>query len=169
MITPIMDAIIRPYRPGEEEYVADLHRRLYTQEYGWGQGFVDYAVRIPLSFSKKEKNGREEMYIAEKDGRPVGCIMLCGTDDADVGQLRVFAVEKAYRRQGIGATLLRAVMDKAQSAGYKKVILWTADAVTAALHKYEALGFRVTETLENTGWRPDGGVVVEIKMEKDLA
>ena len=45
---------------------------------------------------------------------------------------------------------------------------WTADAVTDALRKYEALGFRVTETKENRTWRPDGEAVVEIKMEKEL-
>ena len=108
------------------------------------------------------------MFVAEADGRLVGCIMLCGTDDPDVGQLRVFAVEKEYRRQGIGAALIRTAMDKAKSAGYTRLMLWTADAVTDALHKYEKLGFKTTETAENYTWRPDGKAVVEIKMEKDI-
>ena len=163
-----MEPIVRPYRSGEEEYVADLHERLYSEEYGWGPEFVKYAVEIPRHFAAKEQNGREELFIAERDGRPVGSLMLCASDDPDVGQLRVFAVEKDCRCQGIGAALLRAALEKAESAGYRRLMLWTADAVTDALRKYEALGFRVTETKENRTWRPDGEAVVEIKMEKEL-
>ena len=155
-----MDTIVRPYRSGEEEYVADLHERLYSEEYGWGPEFVRYAAAIPRKFAAKGHSGREELFIAEQNGR--------AADDPDVGQLRVFAVEKDCRRQGIGAALLRAAMEKAESAGYRSLMLWTADAVTDALRKYEALGFRVTETKENRSWRPDGEAVVEIKMEKEL-
>ena len=163
-----MDTIVRPYRCGEEEYVARLHERLYSEEYGWGPEFVRYAVEIPRHFAGKERNDREELFIAEQGGRPVGSMMLCATEDPDVGQLRVFAVEKDCRRQGIGAALLQAALEKAKSAGYTKLILWTADAVTDALHKYETLGFRVMETKENRSWRPDGEAVIEIKMEKEL-
>ena len=114
-----MEPIVRPYRSGEEEYVADLHERLYSEEYGWGPEFVRYAVEIPRHFAAKERNGREELFIAEQNGRPVGSLMLCAADDPDVGRLRVFAVEKDCRRQGIGAALLRAAMEKAESAGYR--------------------------------------------------
>ena len=163
-----MGTIIRPYHDGEEEYVADLHRRLYSEEYGWGPEFINYAVEIPLSFAKKEKNAREELFIAEKDGQPAGCIMLCGTDDPDIGQLRIYAVEKECRRQGVGAALIQEAMDKARAAGYTKLILWTADAVADAVRKYEKLGFRATEFKANDTWTPDGSVVNEIKMELDL-
>ncbi len=163
-----MEFTVRPYQSGEEEYVADLHERLYSEEYGWGPAFINYAVEIPRHFAEKEKDPREEMYIAEIDGKPVGSIMLCGTEDPDAAQLRVFAVEKEYRRRGIGEALLQAALDKAGSAGYRRVILWTADAVTDALHKYERTGFRYAESVENLSWRPDGKAVYEIKMEKDL-
>lgn len=55
-----MEYIVRPYRSGEEQYVADLHRRLYSTEYSWGPSFTDYAVKIALDFAKKDKNDREE-------------------------------------------------------------------------------------------------------------
>lgn len=32
-----MDYIIRPYRHGEEQYVAELHKKLYTEEYSCGR------------------------------------------------------------------------------------------------------------------------------------
>lgn len=79
-----------------------------------------------MDFAKKEKNSREELFIAEYRGHLAGCIMLCQTDDHDVGQLCLFAVEKSCRRHGIGKALMDTVMSMARTAGYKKMILWTA-------------------------------------------
>lgn len=59
-----------------------------------------YAAGIAMDFAKKEKNSREELFIAEYRGHLAGCIMLCQTDDHDVGQLRLFAVEKAAAATG---------------------------------------------------------------------
>lgn len=163
-----MDFIIRPYRSGEEQYVADLHRRLYSEEYAWGPSFLDYAVGIAMDFAKNGKNDREELFVAERGGALAGCVMLCQTESPDVGQLRLFAVEKDARRCGIGAALMDALLDKAAAAGYQKLILWTASPLTAAIKQYEKLGFRTVEKVENTTWRSDGASLYEIKMELDL-
>ena len=163
-----MDLIVRPYRRGEEQYVADLHKKLYSEEYGWGPNFIDYAVEIAMDFAKKRKNSGEELFVAEQDGVLAGCIMLCQTDTPDIGQLRLFAVEKDHRRYGLGTALLRALMDKAKEAGYKKVILWTASPLTAAIRHYEKLGFHVVEEVENNTWSNDGTSLYEIKMELDI-
>lgn len=163
-----MDTVIRPYRPGEERYVAELHKRLYSEEYAWGPSFTDYAAKIALDFAKKEKSDKEELFVAELNGSLAGCIMLCQTDDPAVGQLRLFAVEKAYRRYGIGSALIRTVMDKVKAAGYQKVILWTASPLAAAIRHYEKLGFKAVESVENTTWATDGSPLREIKMELSL-
>lgn len=163
-----MEYVIRPYRPGEEQYVAALHKRLYTAEYSWGPDFVDYAAKIALDFAKQEKNDREELFVAESQGALCGCVMLCRTDDPAVGQLRLFAVEKACRRYGIGGALTDALLERAREAAYEKLILWTASPLTSAIRHYEKLGFRTVESVENRTWRTDGGVVYEIKMTMDL-
>ena len=54
-----MNFMIRPYQRGEEQYVADLHKKLYSEEYSWGPSFTDYAVKIALDFAKKEKSEKE--------------------------------------------------------------------------------------------------------------
>ena len=56
--------------------------------------FIGYAAGIAMDFAIKEKNSSEELFIAEYRGHLAGCIMLCQTDGHDVGQLRLFAVEK---------------------------------------------------------------------------
>lgn len=163
-----MTVLIRTYRPGEEEYVADLHERLYTEEYGWGPAFVTYAKKIAVDFPNRPASGREGLWIAEVEGEPAGSVMLCETEDPSVGQLRLFAVEKSRRRQGIGRALMEALLAKAEEVGYETLILWTAGPLEAAIRQYERFGFRVTETVENRTWRPDGEPVLEIKMEKTL-
>lgn len=163
-----MECKIRPYQPGEEQYVADLHQRLYTKEYAWGPTFTDYVAKIALDFAKNAKRDREELFIAEVKGRPVGCIMLCETDNPDVCQLCLYAVEADYRKFGIGSALTKAFMEKAKGAGYRKITLWTAGPLTAAIHHYEKMGFHTVESVENTEWSTKGTPVMEGKMEMDL-
>lgn len=163
-----MKFIIRPYQPGEETYVADLYQKLYTEEYSWGPSFTSYAAKVALDFAKKEKSDREELFIAEAKGIPVGCIMLCETDNPDVGQLCRYAVEAEYRKFGIGSALTKAFMESAKGAGYRKVMLWTAGPLTAAIHHYEKMGFHTVESVENTEWSTKGTPVMEVKMEMDL-
>lgn len=163
-----MDFIVRPYKCGEEQYVANLHKKLYSQEYAWGPSFTDYAVKIALDFAQKEQNEAEELFVAEADGILIGCVLLCQSDVPNAGQLRLFAVEKEYRRYGVGTALINALMEKAKACGYQKLVLWTASPLTAAIHHYEKIGFRITESVENRTWNTDGTPLDEIKMEMDI-
>lgn len=159
---------VRPYRPGEEHYVAEAHKRIYTQEYRWGEAFTSYAARIALDFAKKAPDPSEGLWIAEAGGRPVGCVMLCRTDEPCTGQLRLFLVEREYRCRGVGSALMSALLAKAGEAGYRRLILWTASPLTDAVRHYERLGFRAVERLPNTSWSMDGAALSEIKMELAL-
>lgn len=140
----------------------------YQEEYSWGPSFTDYAVKIALDFAAKPKSSKEDLFVADKNGTLIGCIMLCQTEDPEVGQLRLFAVEKEYRRYGVGKALMTALMEKAKAAGYRKLILWTASPLTAAIHYYGKVGFHVTETAENSSWSTKGETLQEIRMEMDL-
>ncbi len=163
-----MDFVVRPYQDGDAQYAANLHKKLYSEEYSWGSSFTEYAAKIALDFAQKPKNQREELFLAESNGTPIGCIMLCQTDEPSVGQLRLFAVEKEYRKYGVGSALIQALMAKATSVGYQKLILWTASPLTAAIRHYKKLGFRITETVENHDWSTKGETLNEIKMEMDI-
>lgn len=160
--------VVRPYRNGEERYVASAHKRVYAEEYGWGPAFSDYAMKIALDFAGRTPEAGEGMWIAERQGRPVGSVMLCGTEQEKTGQLRLFLVEKEARRFGIGSALFRAALEAAEGAGYEHLLLWTAAPLTDAIRLYEKNGFRETERTENRSWRTDGSPVSEIRMDRDL-
>ena len=163
-----MDFIIRPYKPGEENYVSYAHKRIYSEEYRWGEPFISYATAIPQEFASKVKSEREEMWIAEADGKPVVCIMLCETENPDRGQLRLFLVEKDYRKYGIGKALTAALLEKAKVADYKELVLYSASILTGAIKHYESLGFKLTGEIENNDWSLDGDVIKEIEMIKKM-
>lgn len=163
-----MSVIIRPYRSGEEQYVAEAHCRIYTEEYRWGPSFTHYAAEIALSFPSRGKDNGEELWVAEAEGNLVGSMMLCRTDEEATGQLRLFLVEKEYRCRGIGRVLTAALLEKARAAGYKRLILWSASPLHDALAHYEKLGFQTVETVNNHDWSLDGEVVTEIKMVLSL-
>jgi GNAT superfamily N-acetyltransferase len=161
---------IRPYRKGEERYVAEAHRRVYSDEYRWNSVFTDYAMSIPLQFAEKEPDSREEMWVAENEDTAelLGSVMLCSTEDPQVGQLRLFLVEKRARGCGIGSALADTVLERAEKEGYRKLILSTADVLKEAVRLYRRLGFATVREVENNTWSLDGETFREITMEKNL-
>ena len=163
-----MNLIIRPYRSGEEQYVAEAHRRIYTEEYRWGESFTYYAAQIALTFPTRGKCPEEELWVAELDGQLVGSILLCRTEEDGTGQLRLFLVEKAHRNSGIGTALTDALLARARAVGYRRLILWSAAPLHDALRHYEKLGFVYEEAVDNHDWSLEGKVVKEIKMSLTL-
>ncbi len=163
-----MNYTIRPYRWGEEEYVAGAHRRIYAEEYRWGESFTYYAAQIALTFPTRGKCPEEELWVAERNGQLVGSILLCRTEEDGTGQLRLFLVEKAHRNSGIGTALTDALLARARAVGYRRLILWSADPLHDALRHYEKLGFAYEDEVENHDWSLEGKVVKEIKMSLTL-
>lgn len=132
---------VRPVNRQEIAYFADAHRRVYREEYRWGPAFCDYAAHIAEPFVRSE---RDEFFAAVVDDRPVGCIMLCQTEEPAVGQLRLFLVEKGQRGAGVGTALVDAI------------------------RLYQKYGFHKTEQQPNTTWSLDGETVMEEKFELAL-
>ena len=61
---------------------------------------------------------------------------------ADEGEILNLGVAPARRRQGVGAELVRAMMDALRARGARAVYLEVRDSNAAARALYERLGFR---------------------------
>jgi DNA-binding MarR family transcriptional regulator/N-acetylglutamate synthase-like GNAT family acetyltransferase len=136
---------IRPFRIGELAQVAARQAQLYDREYGWGRAMEVMQLDITSNFLRDFKPGREQCWIAERDGRMLGAVVLADAG-GDVGQLRLLHVEREARGLGIGRALVDQCIAFAGQAGYRSMRLWTQDVLVSARHIYESAGFILIST-----------------------
>ena len=140
------EAVIRPLgRPGDLGWVVQAHGETYAAEFGWNGEFEALVARIVADYAGSHDPAREAAWIAELDGRRVGCV-FCVSADAETAQLRILLVDPAARGHGLGARLTRRCVEFARDAGYRRMRLWTNHPLTAARRIYLAAGFGLVET-----------------------
>jgi DNA-binding MarR family transcriptional regulator/N-acetylglutamate synthase-like GNAT family acetyltransferase len=136
--------VLRPPRAGDFGWVVSRHGVLYAEEYGWDHSFEALVARIVADYVDHRDIMREEAWIAELDGEPVGCV-FCVTKDDSTAQLRLMLVEPRARGMGIGTRLCQECIRFARSVGYEQIMLWTNDVLVDARRIYQRLGFRLGE------------------------
>lgn len=134
--------LIREHRPGDIGWVISAHGRLYAEDYGWDISFEALVAEIAAKFLRDFVPGKERCFIAELDGMPVGSAFVVRESD-EVAKLRLVLVEKRGQGLGLGKALVQEAVGFAQSAGYRRMILWTNDILHAARGIYLAAGFRL--------------------------
>lgn len=131
---------IRALRPGDLGWVVARHGALYAAEYGWDTTMEAFTARIAADYGESAHGDRENAWIAEIDGEPVGSVFCTRRDDA-TAQLRLLLVEPRARGLGIGRRLVDECVAFARAAGYERIVLWTNDVLVSARRLYEAAGF----------------------------
>lgn len=142
---------IRLYEKRDLEYIISRHRQLYGDEYGFGPEFGDYVEKYVLQFDNCHDENKENIWIAESGGKPIGVIAIVWIDDS-TAQLRWFLVEPMMRGRGVGHLLMEAAIVFCRDKKYKHVFLWTVSNLHSARHLYGKYGFVLTEVKENNTW-----------------
>lgn len=128
-------------RPEDEPWLERLRRAVYRDlfEATWGGWDEDRHQR---QFDACLE--RDEIYIIEVDGTPVGMVQLF--EDVDVVEVGEIQITPDYQSRGVGTRVLRDTMAQAHSQG-KKVTLHTGLKNHRARELYRRLGFeRVAQT-----------------------
>ena len=142
-------------RPGDLGWVVMEHGEVYAAEFGWDTSFEALVARIVADYAADHDPDREAAWIAELDGRRVGCVFCvagdraagagsAGVADRQTAKLRILLVSPAARGRGLGARLVDECVRFARSAGYRRVRLWTNDPLVAARRVYLDAGFVLT-------------------------
>jgi len=135
------EATIRPLgQPGDLGWVVMAHGELYAAEFGFSTEFEALVAKIVADYAAAPDPLREAAWIAELDGRRVGCVFLVAKD-AQTAQLRILLVDPAARGRHLGRRLVAECIEFARRAGYKRMMLWTNEPLAAARHIYVAAGF----------------------------
>jgi GNAT superfamily N-acetyltransferase len=120
------------------------HGEVYAQEFGWDASFEALVARIVADYAADHDPRREAAWIAELDGRRVGCI-FCVADPAceRTALLRILLVHPDARGCDLGRRLIDTCLEFAREAGYERMRLWTNHPLAAARHLYLERGFRL--------------------------
>lgn len=132
---------IRPMgRPGDLGWVVMAHGQVYAAEFGWDTSFEALVARIVADYAGTDDPARRAAWVAELDGRRVGCVFCVPADQA-TAQLRILLVDPAARGHGLGGRLVDECLEFARGAGYARMRLWTNDPLVAARRIYLSRGF----------------------------
>ncbi|WP_127997302.1 bifunctional helix-turn-helix transcriptional regulator/GNAT family N-acetyltransferase [Piscinibacter defluvii] len=141
---------LRALQPGDLGWVIGRHGALYAQEYGWSEAFEALVARIAADFVDRFDPAHEAAWIAERDGRRLGCVFLVQARDEArqqvipaAAQLRMLLVEPAARGQGLGRRLVDECERFARAQRYRRILLWTNRNLDAARAIYEKAGYRL--------------------------
>lgn len=137
---PARVIIRRLGEPGDLGWMVMAHGEIYAAEFGWDTSFEALVARIVADYATAHDPAREAAWIAEVDGRRVGCV-LCVAASEEMAKLRILLVDPAARGLRIGHRLVGACMQFAREAGYTRMQLWTNDVLAAARSIYLKHGF----------------------------
>jgi GNAT superfamily N-acetyltransferase len=142
---PTDPTTIRPLgRPGDLGWVVMAHGEVYAQEFGWDSSFEALVAQIVARYAAHHDPDREAAWVAELDGRRVGCIFCVADPERDeTALLRILLVHPDGRGHDLGRRLLDVCLRFAREAGYERVRLWTNHPLAAARHLYLERGFRL--------------------------
>ena len=130
--------------PGDLGWVVMAHGEQYAAVFGWDASFEALVARIVADYAADHDPAREAAWIAERDGRRVGCV-FCVRKDEETAQLRILLVTAEGRGLGLGRALVDRTVAFARAAGYRRLVLWTNDPLAAARRIYLERGFRLVD------------------------
>lgn len=145
------EVVLREPYAGDLGWIVQRHGALYAAEYGFDATFEGMVAGIVARFAAGHDPRRERVWIAERDGRRLGCVACVrddtGTDtDSDTARLRLLLVEPSARGSGLGRLLVDECLRFARHAGYRRMVLYTLSLLVDARRLYQRAGFRLADS-----------------------
>src|SRR5579863_2993715 len=92
-----------------------------------------------------ERYGGDALLLAYEGERPVGCVVV-SRRDAQTAEIKRLYVAPAARGGGVGRALVEGAVERARTAGHRRIVLDThRSRLEAAYGLYRAMGFEECE------------------------
>ncbi|MCW1933846.1 GNAT family N-acetyltransferase [Pararhodobacter zhoushanensis] len=140
-----MEISLHPVAASDAAWLIERHHVLYAQDEGFDDSFGALVAQIVTEFLATRIDGREQGWIAWRDGRRLGSIFVVQRD-AQVAKLRLFLLEPEARGTGLAQRMLEQAFGFARAAGYAQIVLWTHESHRAAGRLYARNGFALVES-----------------------
>lgn len=141
---------LRPVTSSDLEAILAIEKASFA--YPWSPRFFLQELRVPCARS----------VLAMIEGKPVGYVIYwLLPSEIDIHNL---AVDPAHRRQGIGRSLLLAVIDEAKDEGRSRITLEVRRSNEAAQRLYQSVGF-VSQGIRRGYYSDDGEDAVIMALE----
>jgi len=109
----------------DADLMAEIHGAAFPPGESWSRDVMLLQLELPTTFG----------FVHSRQG------MILGRVAADEAEVLTLAVKPGHQRQGIGAALLRAAMERAAGLGAVSMFLEVAVTNNAARALYAAHGF----------------------------
>jgi len=167
---------LRPASRGDIPAIVAISNSSIDEEENIGFGtprselvFSD-VERLSAAWQDPNLVGQEAVWMAELDGRIVGCVTV--EDRGEALELVNIDVPRELQGRGIGTRIVRLVEERAWRERRRAVTLGTsrnaAGAAWKSLPWWQSRGYRITGEEENDWTRSIGAGVREIRMEKKI-
>lgn len=150
------ESILRIYNQGIEDRIATLETETKDSSY--------------MEAWFKDHQGRFSVMVAEREGEVIGWASLnpyshrCAY--SGVADLSVY-IDRGYRGQGVGSSLLESLEEEAKGNGFYKIVLFTFPFNQVGQGLYQKMGYRQVGIFEKQGVM-DGEFIDVMIMEKLL-
>ena len=105
-------------------------------------------------------------FVARMDGNPSGCGGVAFADGS--AEVKRMYVRPIFRGCNVAQAILARLEQEARSQGFKRLVLETGDAQTAAMRFYQRQGFTRCEAFGEYEKMPAASIVRSVFFEKRL-
>jgi L-amino acid N-acyltransferase YncA len=153
---------VRPADDSDVEAIAAIY--VSAARAGWAHIFDQSTLedlKPPAARLRAEtasSDPRQQVLVAEREGRVIAFAVVRPSEDEDVDSIRVGELDQFYSDpsawgEGVGRKLLAAVIETLRERGFTEATLWTSKDNHRPRRIYELAGWTLDGATRDKPWR----------------
>ncbi len=121
-------------------------RALQEAPYAFGKTYAEEAAQDQAFWAGRLANPKVATWVAERDWQDVGLVTAAPVQEGPPGAIGLYGmwVDPTVRGLGVGAELIRHLIEWARGERYQQILLGVVESNRHAIELYTRLGFTAT-------------------------